>query len=294
MYQSLPTNGDGYLWVRLLALEEPLNEEEPLRCCLEPFKLHTSTSDLHKFKALSYVWGFSLYQSSIICNGEATNISSNLYDGLFAIWRRTPDAWVWADALCINQRDREETSIQVRNMDLIYSTAVQTCIWLGRLSDPEQTKQVFELSDRHHASFAKRIGPQTPFAMMTLTQGYEMTHNWVERTLGADGPRKVFDVVDQLVAHPWRPSSIKFRILPQEIAFEAMCKPTTCSMIVRSDIFHPPLIPKQAYTYLDDPGIYSRSGYPSIFWSFGDGLGQAMGCHRRLAAGDASHIASWT
>ena len=38
---------------------------------------------------------------------------------------------IWIDAICINQRDEDEKSIQITMMPSIYSTAAQVWIWLG-------------------------------------------------------------------------------------------------------------------------------------------------------------------
>lgn len=42
-----------------------------------------------------------------------------------------PDKFIWADAICINQKDIEEKSAQVSMMDRIYSAASYVSAWLG-------------------------------------------------------------------------------------------------------------------------------------------------------------------
>jgi len=42
---------------------------------------------------------------------------------------------IWVDAVCINQDDRQERSIQVRNMKQIYSKAERVIAWLGEESE---------------------------------------------------------------------------------------------------------------------------------------------------------------
>lgn len=39
--------------------------------------------------------------------------------------------YVWIDTICINQENRLECSTQVRHMELIYTRAVRTLVWLG-------------------------------------------------------------------------------------------------------------------------------------------------------------------
>ena len=38
---------------------------------------------------------------------------------------------MWVDAICINQADREERSLQVRNMRQIFSRADHVVCWVG-------------------------------------------------------------------------------------------------------------------------------------------------------------------
>ena len=42
-----------------------------------------------------------------------------------------PSAWIWIDALCINQEDVQERGSQVAMMDLIFQRAIFTTVWLG-------------------------------------------------------------------------------------------------------------------------------------------------------------------
>ncbi len=41
-------------------------------------------------------------------------------------------AWLWIDAICINQADTIEKGIQVYQMDQIYINATIVTVWLGR------------------------------------------------------------------------------------------------------------------------------------------------------------------
>ncbi|KAM7187480.1 Heterokaryon incompatibility protein (HET) domain containing protein, partial [Rhypophila sp. PSN 637] len=69
-------------------------------------------------------------------------VSNNLYQGLTEIRRRmdtksddcsaeSQELYVWADAICINQRDTDEVNQQVNMMDRIYSQASKVVVWLG-------------------------------------------------------------------------------------------------------------------------------------------------------------------
>lgn len=87
------------------------------------------------FYALSYVWGDPAAVCDIAINGTTTKIGANLYAALQSIQRNTKFRVIWADALCINQRDNAEKSWQVQQMDAIYSRARATISWFGLGSD---------------------------------------------------------------------------------------------------------------------------------------------------------------
>ena len=89
------------------------------------------------YEALSYVWGSSETLCTIIVNGLRIRIGQNLYKALRQLRSRHRRKLLWIDALCINQRDDLEKSLQVSNMANIYSKAWQVIIWLGEDSPQE-------------------------------------------------------------------------------------------------------------------------------------------------------------
>lgn len=56
--------------------------------------------------------------------------------------RRTEDRILWIDAICINQKDKEERSYQVSMMSLVYTRALQVCVWLGE--DDDNSRKAFK------------------------------------------------------------------------------------------------------------------------------------------------------
>jgi hypothetical protein len=46
---------------------------------------------------------------------------------------------IWVDAICINQEDREERTLQIKHMKLIYSKAERVVSWVG-ISESQQTQ----------------------------------------------------------------------------------------------------------------------------------------------------------
>ena len=87
------------------------------------------------FYAVSYVWGDPAAVDDIEINGAVAKIGANLYAALHSIQNNTKFRVLWADALCINQSDKDEKSWQVQQMAAIYSRARATISWLGPPSE---------------------------------------------------------------------------------------------------------------------------------------------------------------
>lgn len=90
--------------------------------------------ELIEFTALSYTWGTPLFARLISINGVLFPITENLF-AFFQRYRHEKDViYLWIDAICINQLDLEEKSMQVKNMLTIYDKAEGVVVWLGEES----------------------------------------------------------------------------------------------------------------------------------------------------------------
>jgi phage FluMu protein Com len=101
--------------IRILKIYPGLTEE-PLRCSLQPASL-----DDARYSALSYCWGDGNDRRDIAVNGRIISVTKNLENALRHLKNRAQDVAIWADAICINQQDLAEKSIQVGMMGNIYS-----------------------------------------------------------------------------------------------------------------------------------------------------------------------------
>ncbi|KAH8789018.1 heterokaryon incompatibility protein-domain-containing protein [Hyaloscypha sp. PMI_1271] len=116
----------------------------------------TSLIDSVKYVALSYCWGDESITTEILVNNIVTSVTSNLADALEHM-RDQNITRIWADALCINQADRQEKSLQIRNMGQVFSAAEKCFAWIGneghdnahaamsflqKLSQPESVRQL--------------------------------------------------------------------------------------------------------------------------------------------------------
>ncbi|KAJ9610622.1 hypothetical protein H2200_005399 [Cladophialophora chaetospira] len=108
-------------------------------CPLDKLK---SVRILFGYHALSYTWGPPDQTTPVELNGEVVQVSPNLEAALrqFLLNQKAKGAivkWLWADALCIQQRNKAEKSWMVRLMREIYETAFRVQIWLGTADETD-------------------------------------------------------------------------------------------------------------------------------------------------------------
>ena len=89
--------------------------------------------DLH-YTALSYTWSGPVSENVIIIGGLPLRITENLELALRRFRGPIRSKNMWVDAICINQSDNEEKSVQVSLMGDIYANATRTMVWLGEQS----------------------------------------------------------------------------------------------------------------------------------------------------------------
>ncbi|KAF2815759.1 HET-domain-containing protein, partial [Mytilinidion resinicola] len=122
--------------IRLLELlPAPPDKQIYASCRLSTVSL---LDDKPRFAALSYVWGDPSVTNTILLNGIRWQVTKNLAEALKCL---TPKAqkyhqwggktlWLWADAVCINQKNDPERSQQVSLMADLYSSAHFVYSWL--------------------------------------------------------------------------------------------------------------------------------------------------------------------
>ncbi|KAK4574537.1 hypothetical protein LTR86_001378 [Recurvomyces mirabilis] len=91
-------------------------------------------SELITFEAISYAWGTWAENElvSMVCNGVEVKITPSLADALQRFRYGDRARYLWADALCIDQGNSDEKSVQVSNTFDIFHKATTVLVWLGR------------------------------------------------------------------------------------------------------------------------------------------------------------------
>ena len=84
-----------------------------------------------QFYALSYTWHGQSRSENLICNGTVLKVTPNVRTALTYLSQREACLPVWIDAVCINQEDAMEKSLQIPFMEQIYSNAVKVILWFG-------------------------------------------------------------------------------------------------------------------------------------------------------------------
>lgn len=130
-FHPLPDNRRNFRLLELLPGLEP----DPLRGRLRTEEISSAPA----FEAVSYVWRVfhdDRDDATIHCqcgDGQehAIEITWNLQTALLSIRDEHKARLVWADAVCINQRDLEERRQQVQCMRELFERAARVLVWLG-------------------------------------------------------------------------------------------------------------------------------------------------------------------
>lgn len=117
--------------IRILTIEPAASFGDPIVCALQ----HAHLVDHPPYEALSYTWGDPHDTASIQLGQSTVKITKNLEAALRHLRRRDAPRNVWADALCINQANNAEKSIQVQRMTSIYRHCTRVIFWLGSDGD---------------------------------------------------------------------------------------------------------------------------------------------------------------
>ncbi|KAF2209814.1 hypothetical protein CERZMDRAFT_46536, partial [Cercospora zeae-maydis SCOH1-5] len=93
------------------------------------------------YEALSYAWGrLDRTHTAYVVGSDTQLVLGSLritrgFDIALRNLRRTDTGRsLWADAICINQENVDERSIQVQRMEEIYKHALRVVVWLGPAS----------------------------------------------------------------------------------------------------------------------------------------------------------------
>ncbi|RSM04864.1 hypothetical protein CEP52_006564 [Fusarium oligoseptatum] len=167
--------------IRLLTLLPSTRVSAPIQCTLHEVDYLSNPS----YEALSYVWGTSPSQRSILLNGGEFSIGENLEAALRQLRPRDGQGrTLWTDAICINQGDPQGKAHQVTQMDSIYTNASGVVIWLGHESIT--SAEVFNDLDTNKEFLNNNSSLLLSYPLMMMRTFHSGDHCPVCRTLQPD------------------------------------------------------------------------------------------------------------
>ncbi|KAL5320197.1 hypothetical protein ACEPPN_010998 [Leptodophora sp. 'Broadleaf-Isolate-01'] len=180
LYQTLQPSGDcGSPVIRLLELL-PGRGTQPVTARLRSLPL----SSVPRYEAISYCWGDPTDTKTVICNGSPLPVPRRLEIALRNMRHPTQSRDLWADAICINQKDDKEKKVQVELMREIFASAERTLIWVG---DKEERRQ-------HRISI---------FALMSIKIGLLMLRRRLKALQSPEIPIFEFERKEKRVVAPF-------------------------------------------------------------------------------------------
>ncbi|UKZ50422.1 hypothetical protein TrVGV298_004684 [Trichoderma virens] len=133
--------------IRLLYLHPDSLNQLPIKASLLEYPVNACPN----FGALSYTWatedGVATLSRELLCDGASLKITQNCEAALKRLRRPREDQVLWVDAVCIDQSNLEERSLQIGLMRQIYSQASWVALWVGESSSTVDEESGLPLSD---------------------------------------------------------------------------------------------------------------------------------------------------
>ena len=160
--------------IRLLEIE--IVADRLIHCTI----INVSLEDSPAYYALSYCWGTDVRNENFPISDHLFKITPNLLAALQALNGVMEKCdirkyCIWVDAICIDQDNAAEKSIQVQQMDRIYRQADNVFIWLG--GEADQSKKILMIFEW--------LSSDSETELEFLTKDLKINHNIEEKNLQA-------------------------------------------------------------------------------------------------------------
>ncbi|KAI3390345.1 hypothetical protein diail_10012, partial [Diaporthe ilicicola] len=130
---------------------------DPIRFSLESISLDTDPI----YEAISYCWGDRQVRKDVTCQGVPVFLTTSLWGALREFRDSVETRILWADAICINQEDKDEKTRQVRLMPEIYARAQRVLVWLGPMDEAGLLSGIHESIQELHGFLPDFDGNET-------------------------------------------------------------------------------------------------------------------------------------
>lgn len=146
---------------------------------------HVLVNKFHDFEALSYTWGVDQPDRVVRLDGKTYSVTSNLEAALKEL-RTDEKRSLWVDAICINQADLKERSLQVLLMRSIYTLSKRVIIWLGTGTVDSDRAMDFLITLQSKEK-----------------EGRTVARNWVNEFTASQPYEETFQSLANLYTRPW-------------------------------------------------------------------------------------------
>ncbi|KAL9599863.1 MAG: hypothetical protein Q9219_003557 [cf. Caloplaca sp. 3 TL-2023] len=195
--------------IRLLILQPAANLYDDIVTHLQKVSL----LDAPVYEAISYCWGDATKTRDICLQDQNTTITVSLFGALRRLRHPDKPRTLWADAICINQKDIPERNAQVRLMAKVYSRAAMVEVWLGEEDDFTETafsilEELAQGTTIKELQATEPVRYLTPTTILSIFKRPWFKRLWVmqEVVLAPDaeiicgGHRLSFDIIKVLAA----------------------------------------------------------------------------------------------
>jgi len=148
-YSPLPENH-----IRVLQLLPNADGNAPIECALIHYPLLDPRKGTHLYEAVSYVWGPPPNTHHLLVDGVCLSIRQNCHAVLARLRDPAISRFLWIDAVCINQEDKDEKTDQVQLMTWIYASARGVLVWLD---EPAETHRTVDDETRREVAQALEV-----------------------------------------------------------------------------------------------------------------------------------------
>lgn len=140
---------------RVLTLQPAATQYDPLFGSLNT--IHLDSPSRPSYETISYVWGKPVLSDIIILDGTIHWLTRNLASALRRVRRKKESRVVWADQVCVNQKDFVERNQQVKLMGKLYKEAANVLVWLGE-DDEGMSEKTTDLLKELDVVFEGKMG----------------------------------------------------------------------------------------------------------------------------------------
>lgn len=191
--------------LRLLLVHPAKRQSDPLVCTLQIESFNKAPKP--EYVALSYCWGTDCSSTGVYIlpsdveidtlrsdarevlkclesKGRILLIGENLKCALLRLRSSKKRIALWVDAICINQKNNEEKTQQLRQMAQVYLKADSVCVWLGEADKNGKSDRamdfITEIMDfSNEEIFTGKIHAENWLALAELMRDRWFSRRWV-------------------------------------------------------------------------------------------------------------------